>query len=407
MDTTAVVVGGGPAGMMTGLLLARQGIEVVVLEKHADFLRDFRGDTIHPSTLQVVHELGWLDELLQLPHSEMRQVTVRVGHEEITFADFSELPVAAKFIAFLPQWDFLDFLASKASDYPNFRLLRSAAVTDVVWKEGRAVGVRLGPGAPVNEIRAAVVIAADGRHSTIRQAAGLHGHTSAPPVDIFWFRLPRIPEQRVPFFRGGQGALVSIDRGDYWQVAYTLPAGAGDAIRRAGLNHFHDRIRRIEPNFADALATLSSWNDVHQLTVRVDRLHRWHRPALLCIGDAAHAMSPAGGVGINLAIQDAVATANIVGPALSAPHRAAAIDRTLAAVQRRRKWPTRITQFYQLRVLKGLYPQNLEDDTATHLPLIFRLFRRFGTLRHLGGRFIGLGALPEHVQPKGRQGPLT
>lgn len=398
METTVVVVGGGPAGMMTGLLLARQGIDVVVLEKHADFLRDFRGDTIHPSTLQVMDELGWLEELLALPHSKLAQVSVQIGAEAVTFADFSRLPVAARFVAFLPQWDFLDFLARKAATYPGFHLLRSAAVTDVLWDGSRAVGVRLAPDAPVTEVRAAAVVAADGRHSAVRRAAGLPGTASAPPVDVFWFRLPRPPGQQVPFFRGGQGGLVSIDRGDYWQVAYTLPAGTGDAIKQAGLERFRERVSELEPQFADSLATLQSWHDVHLLSVRVDRLRRWHRPGLLCVGDAAHAMSPAGGVGINLAIQDAIAAARLLGRALAGPaSRAAGVDRAMAAVQRRRAWPARITQLYQLRVLKGLYPRGLDDDTAAHPPLIFRLFQRFALLRHLGGRFIGLGIRPEHI----------
>ncbi len=327
-------------------------------------------------------------------------MTVQIGGEAVTFADFSRLPVAAPFIAFLPQWDFLDLLARFAAAYPNFHLVRSAAVTEVIWRGPRAVGVRLAPGAPVGEVYAAVVIGADGRHSAVRRAAGLSGPAAAPPVDVFWFRLPRPAGQQVPFFRGGRGSLVSIDRGDYWQVAYALPAGAGEAIKQAGLDRFRARVSGIEPRFADAVATLESWEQVHLLAVRVDRLRRWHRPGLICIGDAAHAMSPAGGVGINLAIQDAVAAARLVGRALTtASDRAAAVDRSTAAVQRRRALPARITQLYQLRVLKGLYPRSLDDDTAGHAPLAFRLFRRFAALRHLGGRFVGLGFRPEHVPP--------
>jgi 2-polyprenyl-6-methoxyphenol hydroxylase-like FAD-dependent oxidoreductase len=388
------VVGGGPAGMMAGLLLARQGIKVLVVEKHRDFLRDFRGDTIHPSTLELMHELGWADQFLRLPHTQMPDVTVSMDGTAVTFADFRKLKAHYPFIAFMPQWDFLDFLADKAAELPSFRLMRSTQMSDLIVENGRVAGVLANCDEGQVEIRADLVLGADGRHSTTRTKAGLRPIAKSAPLDVLWFRLPRQAGDEVPLFQGGRGALISIDRGDYWQLAYAIPTEAFGELRRAGLSELHARIAALAPYLSDRVTQIDDWNQVHQLTVRVDRLPRWYRPGLLCIGDAAHAMSPAGGVGINLAIQDAVATANLVGPVLTA---GAPSERDLRRVQRRRDLPARITQAFQTAILRDLYPRDLSDDTTTHVPPVVRVFRWLPALRHVVGRFIGLGVRPEHV----------
>ncbi|MCV7196015.1 FAD-dependent oxidoreductase [Mycobacterium angelicum] len=388
------VVGGGPAGMMAGVLLARQGIEVLVVEKHRDFLRDFRGDTIHPSTLELMYELGWADELLSLPHTQMPDVTVSIDGTAVTFADFRKLKVHHPFIAFMAQWDFLDFLAEKASQMPNFRLLRSTQMSDLLVENDRVTGIHATGEEGEIKIRADLVLGADGRHSTTRAKAGLQPIAKSAPLDVLWFRLPRQSTDDVPFFQGGQGALISINRGKYWQLAYAIPTDAFAELRRAGLSEFHARIAALAPCLSDRVTQIDDWDQVHQLTVRVDRLTRWYRPGLLCIGDAAHAMSPAGGVGINLAIQDATATANLLGPVLTT---GAPAERALRRVQRRRDLPTRITQAFQTAVLRDLYPRNLSDNTTTHVPPVVRVFRWLPALRHVVGRVIGLGVRPEHV----------
>ncbi|WP_067479969.1 FAD-dependent oxidoreductase [Nocardia amamiensis] len=395
MKVQCCVVGGGPAGMMLGTLLARQGVQVTVLEKHADFLRDFRGDTIHPSTQELIHELGWLDEFHRLPHSTMDRVTVAVGGTPVTFADFRKLPVRSPYIAFMPQWEFLNFLATKAATFPGFRLLQSTEVTDLLIENDRVVGVRATTGTGPLEIRADLVVAADGRHSRMRDQAGLRAEASSPPMDVLWFRLSRRETDRVEFFQGGKGAMVAIDRGDYWQVAYTIPTNSYQELRALGIDELRSRISELAPALHDRVHELAGWDDVHQLTVRVDRLDNWYRPGLLCIGDAAHAMSPAGGVGINLAIQDAVATANLLGAKLLTQ---SLTDADPPRVQARRQLPVKLTQLFQLAILRDLYPKNLDDNTAIHVPPIFRVFRRLPALRHAVGRFIGLGVRPEHIR---------
>jgi 2-polyprenyl-6-methoxyphenol hydroxylase-like FAD-dependent oxidoreductase len=397
------VCGGGPAGMMLGFLLARVGVEVLVLEKHGDFLRDFRGDTIHPSTLQVMHELGLLDEFLRRPHQEARQLTGYVGGEPVAVADFTHLRTRCRFIAFMPQWDFLNFLADRARHYPAFRLAMRANVTDLVEEGGQVVGVRAEtPDGPL-EVRAGLVVGADGRHSTARRRAGLPVQDVGAPIDVLWLRLPRHPgDPDQPAGRFDRGRiLVMIDRGDYWQCGFVIPKGAFEDIRQRGLESFRAALAGIAPFVADRVGALRDWDDVKLLTVVVDRLRRWYRPGLLCIGDAAHAMSPVGGVGINLAIQDAVAAANALAGPLG---RGRVTDADLRAVQRRREWPTRLTQRIQVFIQDRVISRVLASRRQMSLPLPLRLLRRFPVLRRIPAYLIGIGVRPEHVRSPDRDG---
>ena len=399
ISTTCCIVGGGPAGMMAGFLLARAGVDVVVLEKHGDFLRDFRGDTIHPSTLELMHELGLLDEFLKLPHQEAHALRGQVGRETVEIADFTHLPTQCRFIVFMPQWDFLDFIAKHAAALPRFTLRQRLEASGLIERDGRFVGVQAhGPEGAV-EIHADLVIGADGRHSTIRRDAGLAVDELGAPMDVLWFRLPRRPDDpRDPLgiFRSGH-ILVLIDRGDSWQCGYVIPKGSIDRLRQAGVQAVRDAVARMAPIVADRTGDIRSWDDLKLLTVTVDRLRRWHRPGLLCIGDAAHAMSPIGGVGINLAIQDAVAAANI----LARPLRERRVtDDLLRRVQARREFPTRFTQRLQLTIQNRVISSVLEhgpgeDDAAPPLPL--RLLTRYPVLRRIPARLLGLGVRPEHI----------
>ena len=396
LSTRCCVAGGGPAGMMLGLLLARAGVDVVVLEKHADFLRDFRGDTIHPSTLEVMHELGLLEAFLALPHTQVRELAGIIGGERIPIADFGHLPVRCPFIALMPQWDFLDFLAGHARRYPGFALRMSTGVVGLIDDGGRVVGVSAtAPDGPL-EVRADLVVGADGRDSTVRAAAGLRVETLGAPMDVLWFRLPRKPGdagQLLGRVEAGR-IFIMLDRGDYWQCGFVIAKGTLDEIRARGLAAFRDEVARLADARADASA-LRDWEDVKLLTVRVDRLARWFRPGVLCLGDAAHAMSPVGGVGINLAIQDAVAAANL----LAAPLREGRVSaEDLARVQRRREWPTRVTQRVQVLVQNRIVRRVLQRRRPLRPPPAVRLLARFPRLRRLPGRLIGLGVRPEHVR---------
>ncbi len=397
LSARCVIAGGGPAGMMLGFLLARAGVDVVVLEKHADFLRDFRGDTIHPSTLEVMHELGLLDEFLKLPHQEVRELNARFGDRTITLADFSHLPTRCRFIAMMPQWDFLNFLADRAAGYPSFRLLMEAEATGLIEESGRVVGVRATtPGGPI-DARADLVAAADGRNSILREKAGLHVKDFGAPMDVLWFRLsrkPHDPSQTMGRFDAGR-IFISINRGDSWQCGFVIPKGQFEEVHRRGLEAFRNNVAELAPYANDRVAELRDWDDIKLLTVRVDRLTEWFRPGLLCIGDAAHAMSPVGGVGINLAIQDAVAAANI----LAAPLREGRIDvEHLRRVQKRREFPTRVTQWLQLAMQRRIIARVLDDAKPVKPPLLLRLMGYYPVLRRIPGRLIGIGIRPEHVQ---------
>jgi 2-polyprenyl-6-methoxyphenol hydroxylase-like FAD-dependent oxidoreductase len=393
------IAGGGPAGMMLGFLLARAGIEVAVLEKHGDFLRDFRGDTIHPSTLEVIHELGLLEDLLTRPHQEVRETTAWIGDEVVKIADFSHLPTRCRFLAFMPQWDFLDFLAEHARRYPTFRLIMEAAVEDLIEEDGRVAGCVAATRSGRTEVRADLTVAADGRHSTVRARSGLAAETFGAPIDVLWMRLPRIPadpSQTLGRIDGGR-IVVLIDRGDYWQCGYVIAKGGLDEIKRRGLEAFRDDIAAVAPFLRDRVGELRSWDDIKLLTVMVDRLRQWFRPGLLCIGDAAHAMSPIGGVGINLAIQDAVAAANILAPRFAA---GTPTTDDLRRVQRRREFPTRVTQRVQLFVQDHLMTRVLASRGRLAPPWPVRLLQRFPILRRIPARAVGIGFRPEHVRTR-------
>jgi 2-polyprenyl-6-methoxyphenol hydroxylase-like FAD-dependent oxidoreductase len=384
--------------MMLGFLLARAGIDVLVLEKHADFLRDFRGDTIHPSTLEVMHELGALDDFLKLSHQQVHRLTVRIAGESIPIADFSHLPTRCRFIAFMPQWEFLNFLAVRAvARYPTFRLWMRAEVTDLIEEGGRVVGLRVTTDDGPREVRADLVVAADGRSSVVRERAGLAAQELGAPMDVLWFRLSRTPtdpDNSMGYFDPGR-ILITINRGDYWQCGHIIPKGGVDEVRALGLEAFRDRVAAIAPFARDRVRELRNWDDVKLLTVLVDRLERWYRPGLLCIGDAAHAMSPIGGVGINLAIQDAVAAANL----LAAPLGAGAVTTDdLARVEQRRLLPTRVTQWIQVVAQRRIVAPMLRGGGPTRPPLAVRLFKHLPMLRRIPARLVGMGIRPEHVR---------
>ncbi|WP_295559930.1 FAD-dependent oxidoreductase [uncultured Hyphomicrobium sp.] len=390
------VVGGGPAGLMLGYLLARAGVTVVVLEKHADFLRDFRGDTVHPSTLEVMVELGVIDRFLNLPHQKVHKLGGMVGTTPVTIADLSHLPVREKYIAMMPQWDFLNFIASEAAHYPGFTLLMSTEATGLIEQGGRVVGVTAtSPDGP-REIRADLVVAADGRNSVLRERADLEIEDLGAPMDALWFRLPVQPgDTGETMGRFGAGYILAmLFRGDYWQCAYVIPKGSLEALKAGGLDAFRDAVAAASPFERARLDAVASWDDVKLLTVRVDRLLQWYQPGLLCIGDAAHAMSPIGGVGVNLAVQDAVAAANILAkPLLRRDVRLS----DLRAVQKRRMFPTRVTQGIQVAMQNNIIQPTLARREQPTPPLALRLMQRFPFLQRIPARVFGLGVRREHV----------
>jgi 2-polyprenyl-6-methoxyphenol hydroxylase-like FAD-dependent oxidoreductase len=397
INTSCCIAGGGPAGMMLGFLLARAGVPVIVLEKHADFLRDFRGDTIHPSTLEIMHELGQLEDFLKRPHQELKQIAGQIGEETITLADFSHLPTKCRFIAFMPQWDFLNFLLERAELYPSFRLMTNTEVTGLIETGNQVVGVTAEtPDGPL-EIRAGLIVGADGRSSVVRNASGLEVEHLGAPIDVLWFRLPRKPDdpgQALGRFANGK-IMVMINRDKYWQCGYIIRKGALAAIKERGLEEFGNDILSLAPFLGERIKEIHDWEEIKLLTVLVDRLRKWYRPGLLCIGDAAHAMSPVGGIGINLAIQDAVAAANILWQPLiegwvSPSH--------LQRVQWRREFPTRLTQRGQVLVQDNVLGRVLGSTQPIVALWFLKLFTLFPALRRIPARLIGLGVRPEHVK---------
>lgn len=397
LETNCCIAGGGPAGMMLGFLLARAGVDVIVLEKHADFLRDFRGDTIHPSTLELMYELGLLDDFLKRPHQEVREIAAQIGSRTVKIGDLTHLPTHCKFLALMPQWDFLNFIAEHGKRYPGFQIRMRTEAIDLIEQSGCVAGVRTKAPDGVIEIRASLTVGADGRQSIVRERAGLQVMDLGAPMDVFWMRISRRPDDAGHTFGHVEPGrmLVLINREEYWQCAYLIPKGTAEEVRKNGIGQFREEIAKLEPLLRDRVGELRDWNDVSLLTVKVDRLKRWWRPGLLCIGDAAHAMSPVGGVGINLAIQDAVAAANILAAKLAA---GAVSEKDLQAIQQRREFPTRATQKLQLAIQNAVIERVLSSAHPLTIPWPIKLMQRLPRLLGLTARIVGMGFRPEHVR---------
>ncbi|MBR1149128.1 FAD-dependent oxidoreductase [Bradyrhizobium sp. JYMT SZCCT0428] len=398
MKVRCCIVGGGPAGMMLGYLLGRAGVDVVVLEKHADFFRDFRGDTVHPSTLQVMDELGLIDGFLKLPHQRLQKMEGLFGGATVRIADLSRLKVKYPFIAFMPQWDFLNFLRESGKRFASLKVMMSTEATDLIEDGGRVAGVRANTPEGMIDIEADLTVACDGRHSLVRERAGLATEEIGAPMDVLWFRAGKTEnETESVFARVEPGRMmVTFDRGDYWQCAYIIAKGQYDAVKARGLPALLDDVARVAPILKSGLADVKSWNDVKLLTVAINRLTRWTRPGLLCIGDAAHAMSPMGGVGVNLAVQDAVATANLLAAKLV---NGCPPENELDAVRQRREFPVRMTQRMQVVAQDNIVSAALKPgNQPLKAPLVMRLITAVPWLQGITARFIGLGVRPEHVQ---------
>ena len=397
ITTTCAIAGGGPAGVMLGFLLARAGVPVVVLEKHIDFFRDFRGDTVHPSTLEVIHELGLLDAFLKVPHQKIDRLSLQFGDTNIALADLTHLPTHCKFVALMPQWDFLNFLAAQGKRYKSFDLHMQTEATDLIEEGGRIVGLRARAPDGTLTIRAALVVGCDGRHSTVRERAGLQSDDYGAPMDVLWFRMTREAGDPGDVFGHIEAAklMIMLNRGDYWQCAYVIPKGGIDRVQAEGIDAFRQRVLSMSLFLADRIGEIKSFDDVKLLTVKVDRLRQWWRPGLICIGDSAHAMSPVGGVGVNIAVQDAVAAANRLAAPLK---RGAVTDADLYAIQERRTLAVRLTQALQLAVQNRIISRALTSEQRPKPPLMFKLLGLFPVLRRIPARLIGLGVRPEHVR---------
>jgi 2-polyprenyl-6-methoxyphenol hydroxylase-like FAD-dependent oxidoreductase len=397
MKVRCCIVGGGPAGMMLGYLLGRGGVDVVVLEKHADFFRDFRGDTVHPSTLQVMDELGLIDGFSKLPHQQLQKMDGMFGGSSVRIADLSRLNVKHNFIAFMPQWDFLNFLRESGKRFASLKVMMNAEATDLIARDDRIVGVKATTPEGAIDIEADLTVACDGRHSIVRERAGLAIDEIGAPMDVLWFRAGRRPDETENVFARVESGkmLVTFDRGDYWQCAYVIAKGQFDAVKARGLPALLDEVARMAPILKSGLADVKSWDDLKLLTVAINRLKRWTRPGLLCIGDAAHAMSPIGGVGVNLAVQDAVATANLLAAklVLGCPS-----EDELDAVRRRREFPVRMTQRMQVIAQNNIISVALKSGgEPLKVPLVMRLITAVPWLQGITARFVGLGVRPEHV----------